>query len=329
MTGTPLPEEAAAQVNEWLGNGWQAHALAGDASARAYYRIAASDGRTYMLAWYPPEVRAQLHRFVAAYDVVHDHAHVPAVVRHSESAVLQQDVGDTTVFAVLHRDREQGVKLYRQAVDLLVNFQKSEDARLNPAFSAESFLAELEMTREYYAGRLMGLSETEGGLSEAIRILCEKVAQHPYVICHRDFHGQNIHLIGRRTYLLDYQDMRMGPDTYDLASLLRDRGVADVLGDATEMELVDYYRQRIGAGQDLRRRYFETLLQRSVKILGTFARQAVVRGRLHYLEFIPAALRSVERCLQELPEFGSLAAVLPMKFSLDEARRRLAAQKEM
>jgi len=33
----------------------------------------------------------------------------------------------------------------------------------------------------------------------------------------------------------------MGPDTYDLASLLRDRGVARILGDQTELEFVDYY----------------------------------------------------------------------------------------
>ena len=33
----------------------------------------------------------------------------------------------------------------------------------------------------------------------------------------------------------------MGPDTYDLASLLRDRGVARILGEETELELVDYY----------------------------------------------------------------------------------------
>ena len=95
----------------------------------------------------------------------------------------------------------------------------------------------------------------------------------------------------------------MGPDTYDLASLLRDRGVARILGQDTEMELVDYYGRP-------RQRYFETLLQRSIKILGTFARQALVRGRKHYLDFIPPALESIARCVEELPEYRKLGDVL-------------------
>ena len=107
----------------------------------------------------------------------------------------------------------------------------------------------------------------------------------------------------------------MGPDMYDMASLLRDRGVAEILGDR-ELELLDLY------GGD-RHRYFEVLLQRSLKILGTFARQPIERGRLHYLDFIPSTLASVRRCLDELPEHGALARLFPMDFSLPQARERL------
>ena len=115
----------------------------------------------------------------------------------------------------------------------------------------------------------------------------------------------------------------MGPDTYDTASLLRDRGVARLLGEQTELDLLDYYaglRDQDGA---LRTRYFETLLQRSIKIIGTFSRQPIDRGRLHYLEFIPPTIESVERCLRELPEFEELARVFPLRFSLEEAQQRV------
>ena len=114
----------------------------------------------------------------------------------------------------------------------------------------------------------------------------------------------------------------MGPDTYDLASLLRDRGVARILGDQTEMELVNYYAGKI-AGATLRSRYFETLLQRSIKIIGTFSRQPIERARIHYLDFIPPTLESVECCLRELTEFEELTRLFPLQFSLDEARRRV------
>ncbi len=114
----------------------------------------------------------------------------------------------------------------------------------------------------------------------------------------------------------------MGPDTYDLASLLRDRGVARIIGDAAELELLDHYAEVAGARGEVRRRYFETLLQRSVKILGTFSKQPITRGRMHYLDFIPPTLESIRRCTAELPEFAALGETFPLEFDLEAARRR-------
>ena len=114
----------------------------------------------------------------------------------------------------------------------------------------------------------------------------------------------------------------MGPDTYDLASLLRDRGVARIIGNETELELLEQYRQLRNADAGIHDRYFETLLQRSIKILGTFSKQPITRGKLHYLEFIPPTLESVQRCLGELPEFAAVASLLPMDFDLERARAR-------
>jgi len=77
-----------------------------------------------------------------------------------------------------------------------------------------------------------------------------------------------------------------------------------------------------GERRNMRRRYFETLLQRSVKIVGTFAKQPITRGRMSYLEFIPPTIESVRRCLSELPEYRALETLLPMDFSVDDARLR-------
>ncbi|MGZ5475023.1 MAG: aminoglycoside phosphotransferase family protein [Thermoanaerobaculia bacterium] len=322
-----LPAEAETFVKEWLGDRWTAQALPGDASVRAYYRIAGPDGRTYMLAYYPPEVRSQLKRFMAAYEAVSQHGRVPDVLQHSDAAVMQRDVGDRTLFDLLHDNPVEGVRLYRAAIDLLVEFQRSPAREINPPFTAGFFLAEMEMTRQYYVEKLMNVQSSER-LEPFFRKLAENIAQHSYVLCHRDFHGQNLHVVDNTLYLIDYQDLRLGPDTYDLASLLRDRGVARLIGDRTEIELVDDYAQRSNAPPGVRRRYFETLLQRSIKILGTFARQAIVRARMHYLEFIPPTLESVSRCLQELPEFSALSDLLPMNFSIERARGRAESLKE-
>ena len=321
---TALPDEASAFLREFLGDAWSVEPLPGDASVRRYFRIRLPDASTCMLAYYPREVRAQLEQFLSAYRAVQPHGRVPEVLRHSDAAVLQADVGDQTLYDLLHEDRDAGVQLYRAAIDALVAFQRAGPGKVNPAFDSDFFLTELEMTREFYVDALMGESEESSRrLIPLFRRLADNLAAHPYVLCHRDYHGQNIHVLKDALYIIDYQDLRMGPDTYDMASLLRDRGVARILGEDTEMELLDYYGRAEGRlALGLRQRYFETLLQRSIKILGTFSRQPIERGRLHYLEFIPPTLESIERCLRELPEFEALSRAFPLRFSMTHAQAR-------
>lgn len=320
----PLPDDAAAFLTECVGEGWTARALAGDASVRRYFRVTLPDRSTRVLAYYPLEVRAQLGTFLDAYHAVAPHGRVPEVLRYSDAAVLQRDVGDRTLFDLLHDDRQEGVRLYREAIDALVAFQRATPGSINPPFSAEFFAGELEMTRQFYVDKVMGVPpEASARLVPVFRRLASNITRHPYTLCHRDYHGQNIHVVDGTLFLIDYQDLRQGPDTYDLASLLRDRGVARILDEATEMELLDYYGALRGADPGLRLRYFETLLQRSIKILGTWAKMPIVRGRLHYLEFIEPALEGVRRAIGELHDFEELRRDFPLDFSLDAARERV------
>ena len=335
MTDVSLPDDAAAFLTECVGEGWVVRPLAGDASVRRYFRVVLPDGATHMLAWYPEEVRRDLARVLSAYHAASKHAYLPKLIQHSDAAMLQQDVGDETVFDLLHRDREEGIRWYRKAITLLVYFQKAGAVDINPPFTGDFFFNELEMSREFYFEKLMN-APADGtlALKPLLRRLADNISRHPYVLCHRDYHGQNIHIFKDKLYLIDYQDLRMGPDTYDLASLLRDRGVARILGEETELELVDYYadwrvhglpaRTELPQGErrSMRRRYFETLLQRSLKILGTFSKQPLTRGRMWYLDFIPPTLESIHRCIDELPEYGALSSLLPKDFSVAKARER-------
>lgn len=314
-----LPTEAVPHLTEWLGPDWSARPLAGDASVRAYYRVTGADGTNYILTYYPEDVRPQLARVMAAFEAVSPHGRVPRMLHHAAAVTLQEDVGERTLFDILHEDREEGVRLYHRAIELLVQFQRAECA-INPPFTAAFFRAELEMAIEFYVEQLMGRSR--GPILPLMDSIAARPAQHPQVLCHRDFHGQNLHIFNDDLFLIDYQDLRMGPDTYDLASLFRDRGVARILGDDTELELLEHYRELRGAGADIRRRYFETLLQRSIKILGTFSKQPIVRGKLHYIDYIPPALEAIRRSIAELPEYAPLLDTFPLAFDPDAARRR-------
>jgi hypothetical protein len=315
MTGTPA--ELEGYLRATLGDEIEVDPLLGDASVRAYYRVVAPGGTRYMVAYYPEPVREGVGRFLGAWEAIRHHASVPRIHSHCEFAVVQEDVGDVTLFELLEREPERAYTLYRASIDLLVRFQRSpaEAGAINPPFTKEDFLRELAMTGEFWVRRMCGVDDPErlGRLRGCFEALSAALANHPYVLCHRDFHGQNLHVFNEHVYMIDFQDLRMGPDTYDLASLLRDRGVARSLGFHAERELIDSYRDRAGSDCALPRRYFETLLQRSIKIVGTFARQSIERDRHHYLAYIPPTLESIRLCVGELPDYRDLLEAFPLE----------------
>jgi aminoglycoside/choline kinase family phosphotransferase len=116
-------------------------------------------------------------------------------------------------------------------------------------------------------------------------------------------------------YVIDFQDARLGPDTYDLASLLRDSYV-DLTEDQLE-DLIAYFLALTGPRdpEDFRRRFDHMALQRNLKALGTFGYQTTARRNPVYIQYIPRTLSYVRSTLARYPRF-------------DRLRRSLAAHLE-
>lgn len=267
------------------------------------------------MAFYPEQIRDQVGSFITAFEAVRQTGSVPEIVRHCEFAIGQRDAGDETLSSILREDPVRGRRLYLEAIETLVEFQKAagDASDLNPPFNQEKFLSELRLTDEYYFQKLLGGSDDQlhRELRRWFESLAERLVAHPYVLCHRDYHGENIHAHDGRIYIIDYQDLRMGPDTYDLASLLRDRGMVEILGREFEQEALAKYGELTSLDSGGRGRYYEALLQRTIKTLGTFAMQAVTRDRKHYLDYVGPALRTIRECADELPEYEDLARLFP------------------
>ena len=85
----------------------------------------------------------------------------------------------------------------------------------------------------------MVLADDARGAARGVRAIVETLAAEPRVLCHRDYHSRNLMLHDGRLYIIDFQDARMGPDTYDLVSLLRDSYVD--LPEQTVDELIAYF----------------------------------------------------------------------------------------
>jgi len=112
-------------------------------------------------------------------------------------------------------------------------------------------------------------------------------------------------------YIIDFQDARMGPDTYDLASLLRDAYVD--IADGELDELILYFLTVKGCQdqqQEFRHRFDLMALQRNLKALGTFGYQTTARRNPVYIQYIPRTLRHARTNLAKYPRFARLRELL-------------------
>src|SRR5205814_499502 len=160
---------------------------------------------------------------------------VPALLGHSDSLgiLALHDLGDVTLQAHLGAATPtEHAALYRQAVAFIEVLQR-RGAELSPdgylayrmAFDVEKLTWELDFfVRHFiegYRGVAMAAAAREA-LAEEWSGIVEELASEPRVLCHRDYHSRNLMLHSGSLYIIDFQDARMGPDTYDLVSLLRD-----------------------------------------------------------------------------------------------------------
>jgi aminoglycoside/choline kinase family phosphotransferase len=165
---------------------------------------------------------------------------------------------------------------------------------------------------EHYVGAFLGRRDASPALSEALYELARTVSAHPRVLCHRDYHSRNIMVrAGGALALVDIQDARWGPDTYDLASLLRDAYVEIEEGEVEAF--IEHYCRELPEAPDsesFRTRFALTSAQRMLKALGTFGYQIAVLGRQRYRDAIPRTVRRLARVLPMHTQTKTLEEVL-------------------
>ena len=223
-----------------------------------------------------------------------------------------QDRGDAAGRARLTR-------LYREATGMLAVLQgkgtrdlPSDHPSARAALDEERFLFELRFFREHYIEdfRDIALGERESAALDAfLQTLAREAAAPPLVLCHRDFHSRNLLVQDDRLRLVDFQDARLGPVAYDLASLLRDSYV-DLPRDLTEALFEAFLVENaahIPSADQFREQYEVVALQRNLKAIGTFGYQAAVRGKTHYLPYIAPMWEYALSALFRVPRLGTEA----------------------
>ena len=297
--------------------------LFGDASTRRYYRILDTE-RAAVLSLNPEPFEPESLPFLVIRNLMAGWGlPVPEIVDAdgTRGILLQEDLGDLTLQESLaSAGPERKEELYRQALDQLVVLQR-EAARapqragcFQIAFDFEKLSWEMHFFWKHFieSYRKIDLSvEDRASVADGFHRLCSEISSWPRVLTHRDFHSRNLMSHHDQLYWIDFQDARMGPATYDLASLLRDSYVD--LDEDFVQERAEEFRQRAvpGESRDTFRRRFDLMcLQRNLKALGTFGYMHAVRGSRVYLPYIPRTMASARRNLTRYPEFSGLHRAL-------------------
>jgi len=283
-------------------------ALTGDVSPRRYYRVTSGRARA-IAAIYPPDLRPVAARFRRTSDLLAGAGvRVPAILGVDEEGglMLLEDVGAETLFDWRARSWS-ALAPYLQASFAAARRVRQVDpeavAALLPPLDAAALERELALTWDAFLlpHDLVAGEELRRRLRDCLESLCAALEAEGLVPCHRDFMARNlVPLAGElEVAVLDHQDLRLGPRAYDAASLCNDSLYPpdETIG------------QLLGAELHHSAGYHRAVVQRTLKIVGTFASFAR-RGERRYL---PLVAPSLARCLAHLavlPEGETVAADL-------------------
>jgi N-acetylmuramate 1-kinase len=287
--------------------------LAGDASSRKYYRIV-DGGKNFIVVVSDPFSNDDP---AILSNVAFKKLGIPVPeifkVVAEKGLIVKEDLGGTHL-----QDIKEEVKLftyYDKAIDIMLTYQKNAlDAKeqlypLSYSFTKDKFIAELNMTTEFYFGCYKNKklnSSDKDELQAVYSLLVDEMMKQSFLLLHRDYHSRNIMLTGEKLFVIDYQDARLGPYTYDLASLIIDPYIN--LTDSFKEHLIKRYFNGIKTVINdsitaFENNYSLCFLQRGIKILGTFAYQKIKKNNTGYLRYIDPSEKKVNEVLVKFPEW--------------------------
>ncbi len=296
-----LDEGMRSFLGERMGNHDGVEPLAGDASARSYWRVRGSGGPRVLcfdrnFIGSAPET----YPFLVVYRLLRGRVPVPEVLAMDpdRGLFLLEDLGDDLLESLIPDMTGNGAKeAYAACVETLCEIQatRGEGGPFGLAFDAEKLMYEFNFFIEHGLRGYFGVADGDDLIPHlrkeflAIAGLLER--PELFVLNHRDYHSRNIILRRGVPHVIDFQDARMGLPQYDLVSLIRDSYVQIDAGLFGEMKELYYGRSRDMGIHAMGRDEFDELFdlmafQRNVKAMGTFGYQSARLGNRRYERYI-------------------------------------------
>ena len=306
-------------------------ALTPDASTRNYFRIPWKKGKA-IAAVYAEPFDPDFHPYLDVTRLfLESGIPVPEIysVDGGMGVIVQEDLGDQQLCQVYEEASPEDCEDYKErAISIIARIQKATEkayelksisSRL--AFDEAKLSWELDFFVEHYFQSLRGETLRRSEMAELkaeLNDLAAELSAAPRVLCHRDFHTANLMLDSKaQLRVVDHQDARMGPASYDLVSFLLDRQpVPPSLAELRAHRLQLLEERRLQGLEpldpdDFAREFRLMTIQRGLKAVGTFSYQTAVNGRgAFYEHFIDPTFLIVSQAAEWLERFPTLRRMI-------------------
>lgn len=303
-----------------------------DASHRSYERLIKKDNSTIILMDAPPELE-DLHSYVKVAEFLNsNNLSAPKILAKDfdKGFLLIEDFGDHTYSNIILGKSETSTKLteeelYTRAVDCLIHLHKTPIKNISlEIYDDIKLIKEAKIFIQYYLEVLNADRVHKNDQEEFIIIfkhLLNIADSFSKVIVLRDYHADNLMWLDHcqgigQVGILDFQDAVIGSPVYDLVSLLEDARI-----DVNQLIVDKMINRYLQAFPHIPRKEFMAAyaifaIQRNLKIIGVFARQATLNKNHHYLSFLPRVWRHVNHDLKHpllLPIKKWLEKLVPLQ----------------
>ena len=260
------------EITNWLSktignNSFNIEELRQEASDRKYYRIKA-DNVSYVLADNYDKTDQSANFLYASKILKNSSVNVPEVLAFSEDLrfLLLQDLGDKS----LDTDNEfKDEKILEMALEQLSKIYFSDQDVLRSA-TKESLLIQTNSFIDFCKENKLSNDELKA-LENLRNNLVQNLLNQQFIPTHNDFERRNLMMFEENLFVIDFQDLNMGPIGIDLASIMYEHSYEypEVLID----DLLEKHLKNNGlkaSSEELKNMIMHALAHRSMRIVGAF-----------------------------------------------------------
>lgn len=300
--------------------------LPGAGSNRKYFRL---KGKESLIGVYGTSTEENRAFIYMARHFSQKGLPVPRILAEApdQSAYLQDDLGDISLFQLIKQGRESGnfsdeeTNILKRTIRLLpqIQFEGSKDMDFSycyplATFNRRSVLWDLNYFK-YCFLKATGLEFQENLLEDDFERMADTLLQiEPQVFMYRDFQSRNVMIREEKPYFIDFQGGRKGPFYYDVASFLWQAKAN--YPDSLRQELLNEYLDALRPYHTIDKEQFLTTLRhfvlfRTLQVLGAYGFRGYFEKKAHFIQSVPYAIENLRQLLEtDFPEYPYLCLML-------------------